>query len=269
MDRNIFKNPSWDKELKENGYVVLPLLDEQAVEDLHHFFQNSRPDIFHGFHSTSTNNDLNYRKRVHEFIEQKFLPLVDELLIDYESIYGSFVVKEPGQEGNFPFHMDWSMVDEKQYISLAFWTPLIDTFEENGPLLVLEKSHQLGLSYRGGPFLFQALDNTNDLKNKFTSRQLCLKKGEVIIYDHRLFHGSLPNKTNHTRPALNFTVKPKEAQLLHYHQNGNMIEVHQIKKDFFLDYKMGEQPQQSLLKNTIDLASISLLNDQIIYQLVQ
>jgi ectoine hydroxylase-related dioxygenase (phytanoyl-CoA dioxygenase family) len=43
---------------------------------------------------------------------------------------------------------------------------------------------------------------------------LFLKAGEVVIYDHRLFHGSLPNLSQETRPALNFTMKPKEATTL-------------------------------------------------------
>lgn len=269
MDRSIFKDPLWERELRQNGYIVLPLLGEHQVKDLNDFFQKTRPDIRKGFHSTSTNNNLSYRKDVHDFIEKIFNPIVDEILSDYESIYASFVVKEPGEEGNFPFHMDWSMVDEHQYISLAFWTPLIDTYEENGPLLVLESSHKIGMSYRGGPFLFQAMQERSWDKEPLLQRQLCLKKGEVIIYDHRLFHGSLPNKTNETRPALNFTVKPKEAQLLHYHLNKGKIERYHIHKDFFLEYIMGQDPNPDCLANTMDADSMLFLNDQLIYQLLR
>ncbi len=268
MKRIIFKNTVLDTQLKEKGYVVLPFLGEEQLKILREAFYNSRPPIDKGFHSTSTNNNLEYRKNVNDLIQSVYNPLAQQLLENYEPVYASFVVKEPGLEGNFPLHMDWSMIDEQDSVSLAFWSPLVDTNTNNGALMVLEESHKIGLSFRGGPFLFQALDNRNLSDAKLQVRTLYLKAGEVVIYDHRLFHGSSPNLSRETRPALNFTMKPKEAKLLHYHQNGNEIETYYIDSAFFIHYIMGEQPK-GYPKICFACNDMLFLNDQLITTLVK
>ncbi|HUH75705.1 MAG TPA: phytanoyl-CoA dioxygenase family protein [Chitinophagales bacterium] len=268
MERKIFKTDALENEFREKGYVVIPLLEKEQLKTLQEAFYDSKPSDQKGFHSTSTNNNLEYRKSVNDLIQSIYYPLSQQYIEDYDPIYASFVVKEPGQEGNFPLHMDWSMVDERNYISLAFWSPLVDTNTNNGPLIVLEGSHQLGLSFRGGPFLFQALNDGKISSNKFKTQTLFLKAGEVVIYDHRLFHGSLPNLTHDTRPALNFTMKPKEAKLLHYHQNENEIETHFVDKYFFNQYMMGDQPKDYLQTN-FSCNDMLFLNDQLIAKLVK
>lgn len=268
MKRRIFKNADLDAQLKDKGYVIIPFLDDDQLNTLRTTFYDSKPSIDKGFHSTSTNNNLEYRENVNDLIQSVYNPLAQQLLEDYEPVYASFVVKEPGLEGNFPLHMDWSMVDEREYISLAFWSPLVDINTQNGALIVLDESHKIGLSYRGGPFLFQALDEKRESLSKFQQQTLFLKAGEVVIYDHRIFHGSLPNLTNETRPALNFTMKPKEAQLLHYHHNSDEIQVYNITPDFFNYYVMGERPQ-GLNLVCLECNEMLFLNDHLITGLVK
>jgi hypothetical protein len=268
MKRKIFKIDALEKDFREKGFVVIPFLEKEQLKILQDAFYGSKPSIDIGFHSTSTNNNMEYRKSVNDLIQSIYYPLSQQILEDYEPVYASFVVKEPGLEGNFPLHMDWSMVDERNYISLAFWSPLVDTNNNNGPLIVLEESHQLGLSFRGGPFLFQALNDGKMPKFKYKTQTLFLKAGEVVIYDHRLFHGSLPNLSQETRPALNFTMKPKEAQLLHYHQVENEIETHFVDSTFFNHYIMGEQPE-GYSQSSFAYNYMLFLNDQLITKLVK
>ncbi len=268
MNREIFHNSNFENQIRENGYLIIPLLNDEEVSQLLEKYNHKRPDIKSGFHSTSTNNNIEYRKEVDAFIKSIFEPKTKELLINYTPVYASFVVKEPGREGNFPLHMDWSMVDERNFISLAFWTPLIVVNKENGPLQVLEKSHKLGLSYRGGPHLFQLVEKKNDIKNKkFKLKTLEVKPGEVVIYDHRLFHGSSINYTSATRPALNFTVIPNEAQLIHYQFYNNKLFQFNIDKKFFLEYIMGTQPSQYLC-TLLSCKEGLLLDDKIISNFV-
>ncbi|MCZ2393627.1 MAG: phytanoyl-CoA dioxygenase family protein [Chitinophagales bacterium] len=268
MERTIFKNPIFEKKLRTKGYVVLPFLDDEQLKTLQDAFYVSKPDINKGFHSTSTNNNLEYRKKVNDLIQSIYYPLSQQLIDDYEPVYASFVVKEPGPEGNFPLHMDWSMVDERDAISLAFWTPLIDITTQNGALIVLEESHQIGLSFRGGPYLFQVLESDSLPNVKLNTRTLYLRAGEVVIYDHRLFHGSLANQTQETRPALNCTMKPKETTLIHYHQVGNEIEKHCVDIDFFTQYIMGENPK-NYPYTQFSSDKMVFLNDQLIKELVK
>lgn len=268
MKRKIFKTDALENEFREKGYVVIPFLEKEQLKILQEAFYNTKPSNQKGFHSTSTNNNLEYRKSVNDLIQSIYYPLSQQYIEDYDPIYASFVVKEPGQEGNFPLHMDWSMVDERNYISLAFWSPLVNTNSKNGPLIVLEESQKIGLSFRGGPFLFQALNDGEIPKFKYKTQTLFLKAGEVVIYDHRLFHGSLPNLTLETRPALNFTMKPKEAKLLHYHQNESEIETHFVDENFFNYYVMGNQPEGYPLTK-FACNDMLFLNDQLITILVK
>lgn len=268
MIREIFHNSNFEKQIRENGYIIIPLLNDDEVAQLLEKYNQKKPNIKVGFHSTSTNNDIEYRKEVDAFIKSIFEPKAKELLIEYNSVYASFVVKEPGKEGSFPLHMDWSMVDERNYVSLAFWAPLIVVNKENGPLQVLEKSHKLGLSFRGGPHLFQLIEKKHEIKSKkFKLKTLEVKPGEVVIYDHRLFHGSSINYTSTTRPALNFTVIPNEAQLIHYQFSNNKLFQFDIDKKFFLEYIMGTQPSQ-YMSTTLSNKEGLLLDDKIISNFV-
>lgn len=266
MKREVFVETRLEQMFREKGYVIVPFLTDSELNEISSEFFRSKPAIDKGFHATSTNNDLNYRRSIHQLISRIYTPLAQKFIKSYEPVYASFVVKEPGQEGNFPLHMDWSMVDEREFVSLAFWTPLVDTNPLNGALEVLEGSHLLGHSYRGGPTLFQAFDHLKHPNPKLKLRKLYLKAGETVIYDHRLFHGSSPNLTKETRPALNFTMRPAESTLIHYHQERNIIRKYLIDNEFFLNYIMGNEPDGYPF-NTIDARKLNFLNDNKIAQL--
>ncbi|HWB64693.1 MAG TPA: phytanoyl-CoA dioxygenase family protein, partial [Chitinophagales bacterium] len=252
--RAVFKNETLQKAFEEKGFVTVPFLNTAQVKELSAFYETMNDGCETVFHASSQSPFPGYRKTVHEKITAVFEPLASELLINFKPLYAAYTVKEPGKGGHFDFHLDWSMVDEDEFVSLTFWCPLVDTSFLNGNLWLLESSHKLGRTLRCGPTLFQQADiSAEELGNKkFKKVALPVRAGSAIIYDHRIFHGSPDNLTAKKRLAINYTTIPAEAPSFHYHVNDkNEIEVYEVGTEFYCTYHMGDSMQGYKLVKTI------------------
>jgi hypothetical protein len=67
--------------------------------------------------------------------------------------------------------------------------------------------------------------NEEDIKKKF-GKALYLKKGEAIIYDHRLLHYSFANKSNTNRLAATLVYVPNKAKIELYFKNNTTEKTH-------------------------------------------
>ncbi len=246
--RRLFKNPVLNDEFREKGYVVIPaFLNQECVKDLQCFHDTyciAAAGSF-GFHASSHVKDSSHKQRVSEIINAHFLPNTSELLEDYRGLYGAFTVKEPDATSGVRSHMDWKMVDEDEFVSVSVWTSLVDTDMVNGHLWVLEGSHLLGRSFRGGPWNYTGITMPfAELgKSKFKKVELQLNAGDAVIYDHRTFHGSYPNFSKDRRVAINLTMLPKEVKSRHYYLKEDTINCIEVENDFYVKFELGTFPE--------------------------
>ncbi|MCB9234550.1 MAG: phytanoyl-CoA dioxygenase family protein [Bacteroidia bacterium] len=244
----VFKNPIHQHQFELDGYIVVP--DFLLPQDIEHLTRNyyelkDISDVGVGFHSTSHSKNLAYKRAVNQSIQEIFMPKAHLLIHDYQPLVANYTVKEPGQASFFDFHLDWSMVNEREHTSLTIWTPLVDVNATNGNLWVLRGSHKLGYTLRGGPglFLFASDEVNQPLAPKFEKVVMALRAGTAVIYDHRLFHGSPPNLSGERRLAINQTLCPAATQSWHYHQlSDSLLEVFEVDPDFYCRYDMGTRP---------------------------
>lgn len=244
--RNIFPNEEWQAEFDKKGYVIVPgFLSREDVDHLSRVYDQYSINDRSGFHASSHINSYNYRNIINQEIGNIFETNARNLLTNYRACFAAFTVKEPGYESAVPNHLDWSMVDEDKHISLTIWCPLTDITAENGQLWVLEGSHKMGKTIRGGPeyYIYSEKPFSELQRNLYKQVGLPVKAGDAVIYDHRLFHGSSANLSNDTRLAINQTMLPSEVPSTHYYlKDHHTIEVFEVDDDFYLRYEMGTMP---------------------------
>lgn len=249
----VFKSIQLEKKFQREGYLVLPLLSDQEVATLKDFFQEQYKVDFSGFHSTHFLKDSSLKAEVHHKITSVLEPHLQEYLLDYQPLFGNFMVKSIGENSRMPLHADWTYVDEEKFQSLGVWCPLVDTNQENGLLGVVPKSHLLKKNYRG-PKIPTPFHDHNEYIIEHFGKLLKMNAGEVVIYDHRTLHFSPANKSKEVRPALNLVMVPAKAQLYHYLNKEHFpkIEKYEVKgSHFYFNYTHFEAPNADFLLGEI------------------
>lgn len=248
-----FRDPDLQDAFGRDGYVVLPLLSPIGIGRLREFYSSHlHPQKDQGFHATCHLDDSAYRREMRDGIAKVALASALEPLIEHRLVSANFVVKEPGL-GEMPMHQDWSVVDERETVSVTVWCPLVDVGPENGALHLLRGSHTNVVACRGenAPGLPNFVTNYEAIPDSVVEDYdvtLNLCAGEAVFYDTRTVHFSPPNRSEETRVAINITVAPTGAKLVHqYRADEENVELIQIDETFFTDHPIGQRPRGAVL----------------------
>lgn len=219
--RQIFQTIAHEQFFRQNGYLVFDLLDDKAIGHIHDFYQaefSTKREVFPfakelPYYISIFDTAGEHKKKVDQIISAHVSPATDALLCGYEVFYSNFMIKFPG-DGQIEAHQDFNFVDESIHTAFNLWCPLVDTDRQNGGLFVIPGSHQVFKTQRG-PNFPQALTQYNQLLKRYAV-PIPLKKGQAIIFDHKLIHYSPANHTDQVRVAIQSVLKPKETPALHY-----------------------------------------------------
>lgn len=238
----ILANEPLDKELLAKGYVVVPFLTEEEVKQLVDFYYENHPKQNEGMYATAHVPDVNFRMKMNEFIKTIFARAIQQTFVNCTPLGGSFIAKGKGGHGALHPHQDWNIVDEDQFRSFNIWVPLVDLNEENGAIKILPQSHAWLKTYRSAN-ISSAFETVNDVLWQ-TMVILFMKKGEALIYDHRLLHASGENKTAELRLAAVYGIIPEQSSMRYYHKaDENTVEVFESNPEFFLYGNIFEGPK--------------------------
>jgi hypothetical protein len=246
----LFQNPELKAEFAEKGYLMLPLLDQSGVKTLKQLYKSLDQGGNDGFFTSMNLENNDDRRRVDARIKELVAPKVESLLPGYRPLLGNFTIKDQRGDSDLRLHLDWSVVDERQFRAIGIWIPMEDVDEHNGALGVLEGSHAMGFSRRGSMVNFVAYSGSDapggflkTVKENYPAKLLCLKAGTAVIYDLSLGHFSPPNQSKNLRLATNLMMIPKAAQPLHYgKKDGKTLQVLQVDDDFFVTRNMSAPP---------------------------
>ncbi len=216
--RTVFSNNELESGITEKGYVVVSkFLPTDKCSLLYDFFEQHPLADDRAFTISNWNDDATLRSATFKQISDTLLPYSDTLLLHYKPVMGVFTIKKPGAQSDMLLHQDWSLVDETQYRSVSVWVALCDMDSTNGNLQVAEGSHVYASTPRGinAPVPFEHI---RQHMHEHCLTDLPLKKGDAIIFDHRLIHASPPNYSNNIRVAAVLALIPHEASLIHYYK---------------------------------------------------
>ena len=243
----IFKKEHLNRTLAKRGFVVLDGLSQNQISVLNDVYYTDRPNCtVGGFQSTHFYKDIEYKRRVNRAIIGEFEGFIENHLVNYRPIFGNFMVKEAEGKGEMPLHADWTYVDESRYVSLGFWIPLIDTNERNGRIGVVPRSHLIQTPERG-PQIKSPFQELNTYIAEKYGKFLNLKAGQVLIYNHKTLHFSMPNYSAVERVAINLVCVPNDAKLVHYARlkdNKSISYFEPSTTEFYLDYELFGIPKE-------------------------
>lgn len=244
MNRVIFQSEDMETTFQKFGFVKVPLLSQEEVNQLRDFYTANNVLSKEGFQSTHFSKDRVYKRAVQNKIQDIFEDKLNALLHDYKFIFGNFMIKNVGADSRMPIHADWTYVNEPQFQSLGVWCSLVDTNRENGMLGVVPYSQNLDMNFRG-PKIPSPFEKYDQYIIERYGKLIPTKAGEIIIYDHRLLHFSPPNLSNELRVAINIVVVPQEAEVYHYTILDKPTTVNKFivsNQKFFVEYDHFEKP---------------------------
>lgn len=262
---SIFKVSRFQKKFLKNGYVIVKgLLNNQDIEALKKIFEKHIEEYNSSFHTSHFSKNESYKKEAHQVIGQIVYRKAKAYLNNFIPLFGNFMVKLPDPNTSLDIHTDWTYVDENQESSIAVWSPLVDTFPQNGCFGIVPGSHKITNKIRG-PLIRESSRNFNAEWAKNYGELLPMKAGDVIFYHHGLLHFSPPNKTDKIRPAINLTLVPENAKCLHFcmPEGSNEIEVYQVDDaEFYLDYQHFQRPNQGTLIKKLPIETVSYIDSE-------
>ncbi len=250
---SLIKDGNANQILEDKGFVVMPLLNEEEVQQLLALFENNLPVIDNLYYASIDSKDDEYKRIVDEGIRAIIKKPLEQLLKPFELMTGNFIVKKPGKNSLVYVHTDWTFTEEFDGSPLVIWIPLHNVDKKNGALEVIEGSHKLVPKVRGPGVPNTLLPYHKFIRRKF-AKLVPMNAGEVLFFKSNLIHCSPPNLSKQTRVAIRIEVLPVGRKMIIYYQANeakNEVGVYEIQKNFFTTYVKGEEPKNASLLKTI------------------
>ena len=222
-------------EIDDRGYVVMNVLTTEELQLLRELNDEKHNLTETGMFYSLYSKDLVYRKEIYDRINVILHSFLEKNFKDFQVLYNIFILKAPGRESEFFVHQEPSMMDETKFSPLHIWIPLEDINEKNGAVCLAEKTHKLYAPDRGISFS-SVFENIQATVQRYM-QPIYMKAGEVLIFDPRMIHYSLPNFSDHTRAAVLCGLAPQEADVVIAHRepgDGQKVELIKQDIDFFL-----------------------------------
>jgi hypothetical protein len=231
----MFKNPDIQRAASQNGFAVIDSNLHKEVEQLYAYISNhfkfTHTDFFYSLMANTYETNKVIQKALLEILHNFF----ETHFTGYKILNTSFLAKPADTKEEFLLHQDWCYTDERSYNAYNIWIPLTDVNAENGAMFFLPCSHLWFENYRSGSLHSSRITSADDTLKPYL-QTVPLKKGQVILFNPAVFHGSHPNLSNQNRLVVTSTILPQEAPFL-YFQKGeveNEVGVFNMEGDAFL-----------------------------------
>lgn len=236
MLKPTFKNPDFEKEINENGYIIIPnFLPKDKVDFIMNLYRNAHHESVAGCWNSLYDLPTGTGKEISDAITSVTAPYLDLYFENWKFPSAFFIVKNPGQGHESLIHRDDSMHDETQVEYRQCWVPLVDITETNGTLYVIPKSHKLFTDERPMFAKWPHAHLGKRLEKEFVN--LYPKAGDLVVYFDKTLHGSYKNVTKETRPVFQGGVMHKDAEpfFTRYNSKTNMVESYAVDPEFFFN----------------------------------
>lgn len=234
----VFKDAGLASRIEEEGFAVVDFLSPDQLEQMQSLYgeEHRLEDEKGGMFYTVYSQDVAYRKRIHEMLQDILQPSLEAHFENYSNALNFFINKLPGDQSGFALHQDSSAIDEFKHSALSVWMPLQNVDENNGALWLIEKTHQLFSPFRSVSFAppFAAIKDT--LVDYL--QPIPLKAGQALFFDARVVHTSGRNTSGKNRLAVVSGILPAEYdfQLSYQDAPNDPIELYRQAPDFLINY---------------------------------
>ena len=149
-----------------------------------------------------THNVQSFSSTMLSMIQNKNLLNIVEFLIGPDIIlhHSKLFLKPPKIGSAFPLHQDWSYFPTKKNSMIAAVIHLSESTKKMGCFRIISGSHKLGnLKNSDGHTYNKKIHMKYTLEN---AKPILAQPGDVLFFDARTLHGSLPNISNKSRKTI-------------------------------------------------------------------
>jgi ectoine hydroxylase-related dioxygenase (phytanoyl-CoA dioxygenase family) len=224
MLKPIFKSELEQATFEKDGYVVVrKLIPPSVVKELRAMYIKYEKEHYIDHHGMSNSSHISNAEVLLDIYQQMKLLVTeyaDRHLINYNFFAGGFLVKKSGEDSFFDMHQDRTLVEEPQYCSLNFWISLDDIVKNHGRLFVLKGTPRLDPYIRTAPEYSMKWNQIKKTAPLFYT-YLDTEAGDVVLFNHALFHGSEKNRSGRSRMAAAMGVYSSDTPLSIYYKDAN------------------------------------------------
>lgn len=232
------------RELEEFGFTVLPGLDTNGLRLARQTSSTTGPApddprraLNWSFHSRSDE----HKRRVSRVLRNELWPTIESRFVDQTPFLSTFITKWQGPDSGFAPHQDPTLVDERTSVGVTVWIPLHDVDHENGMLWIVPGSHRIPGGFRVSDVdQFPFADCEADILAEHGAG-IPMAAGEILVFDNRVIHYSMPNVSDSPRVVASFGLRPTDGPNTLARLAGDTVEVVALPEDFFLDVEPSEQ----------------------------
>lgn len=215
-----FIHSECEESFRLKGYVLVDLLSVEEVTELRKLYTQIQADVVRDektHFSTGEHLESDIALVTSKAIDEIILSALNRHLVNYESLMSAFIVKPALQKAEeyFEWHQDLSFVDEEHYCAAQLWVSLQDTAPENGNIQIVEGTHGYQDNIRTSPIYPSFFGDYQEQMVK-QCKQITMRAGQALIFNHKLLHGSTPNQSSTERIAVISALKPKEAEWFYF-----------------------------------------------------
>lgn len=235
--RRLFRDASLEEEFRREGFVILPGLSAEQLEQVRAAVRRIQTDLDSAFYATLWSSDAAYRRAVNDALKAVFDAVIDEILVDYRFCFGGFAVKAASADSALAIHQDWSIVDEPQFQAVNLWCSLVDADAANGCLYLVPRSHRLADLPRPnsapGEFV-SPFDTVLPILQERFGCDVPVAAGRIVALNPAVLHGSGVNRSDRERVAVGVMAVPRESEPRHYFRtSATEIDVYKVDDDFY------------------------------------
>lgn len=238
--------PGWteESELLERGWTTAPLLDAPEVHELQALLQIVALEDRSTFYASPAHAWGAVATSFHDAALEVLAGVLDAAAPSLRPFMVAATVK-PAGAGPLLFHHDWTYTDEAEVSPTFLWIPLVDVDRRNGCLEVVSNTHvdaPATIRPSRGP---RGVHPTEPLQAEYRAAATAprLAAGEALVFHPATIHGSGPNDTDRTRPAITVALVPKGADLVHFHlDEAGHLSGHAVEPSFFTSHPYATRP---------------------------
>lgn len=214
MRHGVVIDPLLQERIHEDGIVVVPFVDDQQIDALRSVYRDTHeiPAGNGGLFYSVYSRDYDYRARVDRELRAILTPSFTRYFHNYDNVINMFVVKVPGPASEFPIHQDTTALDERVHSPLSVWLPLQAITRDNGGLAVVRRTHRILSRYRGISFEPEYAKIGTTIRRYLEPIDVPL--GHAVLFDARILHCSLENRTKDARPVVVSGIFPQGSDVV-------------------------------------------------------
>lgn len=246
MKDNYFVQRNLSATFHEDGYVVVDLLSDDEIQYCKDCYLNTEKELKKTVDSNRYNSleieNYTYRSNVYNSLAPYLQEKINRFVKKFQIIGINFAIKK-AQGEEFEPHVDDSHTNNN-HIGINVWIPLTDVNPENGSLYLFKGTHQIDIPMRGIGLPFPYLKHIDYIKQH--TKPLTLKKGQAVIFNDKILHGSGKNNTFNDRAAIIVGMIPQEASpevFVRYKDLGHgRAELFEAPPEFFFKFNFEKRP---------------------------